>query len=95
MDCSPCVLHEGIPVAVGRGGLEVFQLLVTEPDATPELVEKTDVVSVGTELEVAANIVNELERLAGKLPVGLSAPVRLLDVCSPLVTCMRVLSELI
>lgn len=89
------MLQDGIPVAVGIGDSEVLQLLLAEPDGTPELAEKVDGISVGTVLEVAVNIVTELETLAAKLNVELGAPKKLLDVCSPLVTCVKALSELI
>lgn len=44
---------------------------------------------------MAVNIVDELERFVAKLSVELGAPGKLLDVCSPLVNCVRALSELI
>lgn len=89
------MLQEGIPVAVGSGGSEVFQLLLAENDATSELAERIVGVSVGAALEVAVNTVNELERLVANLTVELGAPGRLLGVCSPLVICVRVLPELV
>lgn len=93
------MLQEGIPVAVGSGGSEVFQLLLAENDATLELAEKAVSVSAGVSVDkvlyVAVNVFNELEKLVAKLIVELGVPGRLLDVCSPLVICVRALSELI